>query len=197
MMSRPGGRIVPIVIGLYLLLVLAASFYFRISLTPDRIILLLVIAALGTGRIRLFLKDWSIFLIVLLAWQVLTGMSRHFGNLKPHVGEMIDFDRTLFFGHVPTIWLQQHFYHHGAFIWYHAHALLGDRYHALQVVYIPGRLVWYDVGATILYLLHFAFPMGIAFALWIRNRPLFLEFMVSFLVLALAGFATFVLFPAA
>jgi membrane-associated phospholipid phosphatase len=152
--------------------VVAASIHFNISLTPDRLILMFGIAALGTGRVRLFLKDWSIFLVVLLAWQVLTGMSRNFGHLKPHVTEMIVVDKTLFFGHVPTIWLQQHFYH-------------------------PGHLAWYDVGATVLYSLHFVFPMAIAFALWVWKREIFVEFMLAFLVLALAGFATYVLYPAA
>lgn len=134
--------------------------------------LLLVLAGLATGRARQFLKDWSIFLIVLLAWQVLTGFSRQFGHLKPHVTEMIVVDKTIFFGHVPTLWLQHHLYH-------------------------PGHLRWYDIAATSLYLLHFVFPIVIAFMLWVWKRPVFLEFMLSFLILALAGFATFVLFPAA
>jgi membrane-associated phospholipid phosphatase len=163
---------VGIAIGLYVLLVLVASFHFNVSLTPDRIILLIAIVALGTGRVRMFLRDWSIFLVVLFAWQVLTGMSRNFGHLKPHVTEMINLDKLLFFGQVPTIWLQRHFY-------------------------TPGHIQWYDVGAAILYMLHFVFPMGVAFLLWYFRRPLFLEFMVAFLILALAGFATFVLFPAA
>lgn len=165
-------RIVSVAIGLYVLLVVVASFHFNVSLTPDRIFVLLLIVGLATNRARLFLKDWSLFLVVLLAWQVLTGMSRNFGNFKPHVTEMIVVDRTLFFGQVPTIWLQQHLYH-------------------------PGHLAWYDVAATVLYMLHFLFPVAVAFALWAWKRSLFLEFMVSFVLLALAGFATFVLFPAA
>lgn len=165
-------HLVAAVIVLYLALVLVASFHFNVSLTPDRVIVMIALAALGTGRVRQFLKDWSLFLVVLLAWQILTGMSRHFGELKPHVTEMITFDKTLFFGQIPTIWLQSHFYH-------------------------PGHLAWYDVGATVLYLLHFVFPMGFAFVLWIWKRDVFLQFMASFVVLALAGFATFVLFPAA
>lgn len=133
---------------------------------------MLAIAALATGRARLFLRDWSIFLIVLLAWQVISGMSRNIGHFKPHVTEMIWFDKVLFFGNVPTIWLQKHLYH-------------------------PGHLAWYDLGATVLYLMHFVFPMLVAFGLWVWKRPVFLEFMVAFLLLALAGFATYVLFPAA
>jgi membrane-associated phospholipid phosphatase len=99
-------------------------------------------------------------------------MSRNFGHLKPHVTEMINLDKLLFFGHVPTVWLQQHFYS-------------------------PSHLHWYDVVASILYMMHFIFPIGVAFVLWYSHRPVFLEFMVAFLILALAGFATFVLFPAA
>ncbi|MDQ2744471.1 MAG: phosphatase PAP2 family protein [Chloroflexota bacterium] len=165
-------RIIALVVGLYILLVVAASLYFRVSLSPDRFVLLLVIAGLATGRVRQFLKDWSIFLIVLVAWQVLTGYSRDFGHLRPHITEMIVFDRWLFHGHLPTIWLQSHFYH-------------------------PGHLAWYDVASAVLYLLHFVFPIAVAFVLWVWRRTIFVEFMMSFLVLALAGFATFILFPAA
>lgn len=165
-------RVVGAAIALYILIVLVASFHFNLSLTPDRVILLVAIAALGTGKARQFLKDWSLFLVILLAWQVLTDMSRDIGHFRPHVTEMIDVDRFLFLGHVPTIWLQHHFYntHH---------------------------IMWYDVVATVLYMMHFVTPMLVAFALWYWKRPVFLEFMVAFLVLALAGFATFVLFPAA
>lgn len=162
----------PIAIGLYIVLVLAASIYFGISLTADRVAVLLVIAALGTGRIRAFLRDWSVFVIVVLAWQVLQGMSHTVTHFKPHVTEMIAVDRFLFFGHVPTIWLQHHLYH-------------------------PGHIAWYDAGAAILYMLHFIFPLGFAFLLWFLRRDVFVQFMGSFLLLALAGFATFVLFPAA
>jgi membrane-associated phospholipid phosphatase len=165
-------RVVGIAVAAYVALVLAASFHFNIPLTPDRIIVLLLIVALGTGRIRAFLRDWSIFLIVLLAWQVLSAFSRNIGHLKPHVTEMIVVDKFLFFGQVPTLWLQHHFYH-------------------------PGHLAWYDVAATVVYLMHFAFPMAAAFALWIWRRQVFIEFMMSFLFLALAGFATYVVFPAA
>lgn len=165
-------RVIGVAVALYVLLVLVASFHFNISLTPDRVVLLIAIAALATGRVRLFLKDWSIFLVVLLAWQVLSGMSRNFGHLRPHVTEMINLDRFLFFGQVPTLWLQAHFYD-------------------------PHHVHWYDVGSAVLYMMHFVFPMGVAFVLWYVRRPVFLEFMVAFLVLALAGFATFVLFPAA
>ena len=167
-----GSRAIGVVVALYIALVVVASIHFNISLTADRVAVLLVIAALGTGRIRSFLRDWSAFVIVVLAWQVLQGMSHTFTHFRPHVSEMISVDRFLFFGHVPTVWLQHSLYH-------------------------PGRIAWYDIGATILYMLHFVLPLGFAFALWFWRRPIFIEFMASFLLLALAGFATFVLFPAA
>lgn len=167
-----GSRTIAIAIALYVLLVLVASFHFNISLTADRVAVLLLIVALGTGRIRAFLRDWSAFVVVVLAWQVLQGMSHSFSHLKPHVTEMIVVDKFLFFGHLPTLWLQQHLYH-------------------------ASHVAWYDIGATVLYTLHFVFPLGFAFVLWFFRRELFGQFMASFLLLALAGFATFVLFPAA
>ncbi|GAC1471268.1 MAG: phosphatase PAP2 family protein [Chloroflexota bacterium] len=161
-----------IAIGVYLVVALGAGIYLHLSLTPDRILLLLLIAALGTGRVRQFFRDWSIFLVVLLAWQFLSGMSGQLTRFKPHVTEMIVADKALFFGHVPVLWLQTQFYR-------------------------PGHVAWYDVAATLLYLLHFVIPMLAAFVFWLWKRPVFLEFMVAFLVLAMAGFATYVLFPAA
>lgn len=165
-------RIIGVAIALYLGVALAGSILLHLSLTPDRILILLVIAALGTGRVRQFFKDWSLFVVVILAWQFLSGISRQIGHLRPHVTEMIVADKALFLGQVPTIWLQQHFYN-------------------------PHHVSWYDVAATVLYLLHFVIPMLAAFAFWLWRRPVFLEFMAAFLVLALAGFATYVLFPAA
>jgi len=163
---------VTIAIAAYIALVVVGSFYFRISLTPDRLAVLLVIAALGTGRVRAFLRDWSIFIIVFLAWQVLQGMSNSFTHARPHVSEMINLDKLLFFGQVPTVWLQQHLYH-------------------------PGHASWYDIVAALFYAMHFVFPLCCAFAFWFVRRPIFLEFMASLLFLALAGFATYIVFPAA
>jgi membrane-associated phospholipid phosphatase len=107
---------------------------------------------------------------------------------------MITVDRFLFFGHLPNIWLQEHFYHPSYFV--HARRAFSDQPYRL-FAYVPGHLEWYDVAATILYLLHFVFPMLVAFALWYWKRSVFLEFMVAFLLLALAGFSTNVFFPAA
>src|SRR5579875_3790455 len=89
--------VIPIAVGAYVVLVLVAGFYFRMSLTPDRVIILLLILGLTTGRARLFLRDWSLFLVVLLSWQLASGFSRHISNFRPHVTEMIRFDRFLFF----------------------------------------------------------------------------------------------------
>ncbi|MGH2447352.1 MAG: phosphatase PAP2 family protein [Chloroflexota bacterium] len=156
----------------YSALVVVASFHFNLSLSPDRVVVLLLIIGLCTGRARLFLKDWSLFLVVLLAWQVLSGYSRHLGHFKPHITEMIVADRAMFFGHLPTIWLQHHFFH-------------------------PGHPSWYDIVATVLYSLHFVMPIAVAFVLWQWRRPVFVQYMRAFVLLAFAGFATYVLFPAA
>ncbi len=191
-----GSRFIAIAIALYIVLVVAASFYFRISLTADRVAILLVIAALGTGRIRAFLRDWSAFVVVILAWQVLQGMSNSFTHLRPHVGEMIAVDRFLFHGTLPTLWLQQHFYHPSHIQWYDVSS--APLYHnSITHVAATYTYQWYDFGAATLYTLHFILPLGVAFALWFWKRQVFLQFMVSFMLLALCGFATYVVFPAA
>lgn len=164
--------VVPVAVIGYVLIILIAGFHFRMSLTPDRVIILVLILGLLTGRARLFLRDWSLFLVVLLSWQLASGFSRHIGNLKPHVDEMIRFDRFLFFGHLPTTWLQSHFFH-------------------------AEHMSWYDAAASALYLLHFVIPITFAFVLWQWRHELFYDYMKAFVLLAMMGFATYVLFPAA
>jgi membrane-associated phospholipid phosphatase len=192
-----GSRAIGIAIALYIGLVLFASFHFNISLTADRVAVLLVIAALGTGRIRSFLRDWSAFVVVILGWQVLQGMSHSFTHFKPHVTEMIVVDRFLFFGHVPTIWLQSHLWNADNVVtWQGVLPDMAGR-SSVHHYYFHGVLHWYDVAATAFYTMHFVFPLAVAFVLWFWKRDIFLEYMAGFMLLALAGFATYVLFPAA
>ena len=92
-------------------------------------------------------------------------------NKNVHVHEMINFDKWLFHGNVPTVWLQSHWYH--------------------------GTLQWYDYYFYFVYMLHFLSPFLIALALW-RLRPEgYWRYITALVTLSFAGFATYLLFPAA
>lgn len=163
-------KAMPYVLGLYILLVATLFVFLNLRLTVEWVAIILFGAALLSGRAMLFLRDWGVFIVVLLAWQLTSPLATRF-SFPWHLTELIDADRFLFFGRVPPVWLQQHLY---------------------QV----GKVRWWDVVAACFYLLHFLAPLAAGFALWMVNRPLFQKYMITYIVVFLGGFGTYVLYPA-
>jgi hypothetical protein len=160
----------PAILGLYVLLVAAGFLYFNLRLTVEWVAIILFVAAILSGRARLFVRDWGVFIAVLLAWQLVSPLASRF-NFPWHLQELINGDKLMFAGTVPTVWLQQHLYH-------------------------PGHLEPWDVFAATMYMLHFLAPLLAGFALWMANRALFGKFALTFVIVAVAGFATYILYPA-
>lgn len=160
----------PFVLTLYLLAVAGAFLYFNMRLTVEWLALILFVAAILTGRALLFVRDWGVFVAVLLAWQVVSAFATNFA-FPWHLNAMINADKFMFFGTVPTVWLQAHLYH-------------------------PGVLEPWDVLASTMYLLHFAAPLVAGFLLWMADRTMFHKFAITFVVVAVAGFITYILYPA-
>jgi membrane-associated phospholipid phosphatase len=133
------------------------------------------LACVSLGRspdqIRLLLLDWLPIVVVLCAYDFTRGAADSVG-IGTHVHPMIDFDRFLFFGQTPTEWLQAH-------------------------LYDPAVLSWWNVAFTLVYTSYFIVPFAVAGVLWARDRLAFLSFAKRLVSLALAGLATYVLFPAA
>src|SRR5579875_4173175 len=102
----------PFLLGLYIVAVAAGFLYFNMRLTVEWVAIILFVAALLSGRGLLFLRDWGVFIAVLLAWQVTSPLATKF-HFPWHLQELIDADKLMFFGHVPPLWLQQHLYHRG------------------------------------------------------------------------------------
>jgi hypothetical protein len=117
-----------------------------------------------------FLRDWVPLAAALVAYDISRG--RADDGQRPHVTELIAADRWLFHGHVPTVWLQQHFYD-------------------------PSAVHWWDAVASCVYFSHFVTAPAIAVVLWLRNRELWLKFIRRWLALIVAGLATYFLYPAA
>jgi hypothetical protein len=160
----------PVILGLYVVLVAGGFLYFNMRLTVEWVAIILFVAALLSGRARLFVRDWGVFIAVLLAWQLASPLATRF-DFPWHLQELINADKLMFGGTVPTVWLQQHLYH-------------------------PGHLEPWDVFAAIMYMLHFLAPLLAGFALWMTNRELFGKFALTFVLVAVAGFATYILYPA-
>jgi membrane-associated phospholipid phosphatase len=148
-----------------------------LPLIRDRILLWigLGLVAFSLRRLRrdwlVLLLDWLPFAAILLAYDLLRGLADNM-LFRAHTWPQLDFDETLFGGVTPTAWLQ--------------HAL----YHG------PGALRWYDYGAWAVYLTHFFATLVVAMALWLGARPLFRRYAAVVSLLAVMGFATYVLFPA-
>lgn len=126
---------------------------------------------LSGGWLRGVILDWLPFFGILALYDLLRGAADGL-IFEPFFLPQIDIDKFLFGGTVPTVWLQEH-------------------------LYDPGTLPWYGVTAWIVYMSHFFATPLLAGVLWKIDRMRFRRFAVSVGALALLGFATYALFPAA
>jgi membrane-associated phospholipid phosphatase len=115
--------------------------------------------------------DWLPIVVVLGAYDFTRGAADSLG-IGAHLHPMLDFDRFVFFGEAPTEWLQARLYE-------------------------PGVVNWWDIAFTLVYTSYFIVPFALAGILWVRDRLAFLRFTKRLVSLALAGVATYIVFPAA
>lgn len=136
------------------------------------------------GRMML---DWLPFQGILLAYDYSYGAASHFSGgliagfpeegahnrigMPLHVTFPIRVDEWLFGGHLPSQWIQQH--------------LAGAVQHA----------PWWSVFVTLCYCSHFMVSPIIAAVLWVRSRERFRAWAALLVALAVAGIATYFLFP--
>ena len=117
-----------------------------------------------------WMRDWGPVCAVLVGYDYSRGLAAH--GLAPHITAMIKVDEFLAGGRLPTLWLQQH-------------------------LYDPQRVHWWDVLASVIYLSHFVAVPGAAGVLWLRRRQMWSAFVRRWLLLAIAGVATYLAYPAA
>ena len=118
----------------------------------------------------LFLRDWLPIALLLVGYNISRGYADTL--FAPHVTPLIDADRGLFAGHVPTVWLQNHLYR-------------------------PGRVQWWEVAVSLVYVSHFLTVPTVAVVLWLRDRYQWARYMRRWFTLSLAGLITYFLYPAA
>jgi len=154
----------------YLVAAVGIFMLLNARLSIEWVILLLIGAAFLFRRGKIFLRDWGVFIAVVIAWQLTDGLATDF-NFPWHVQDLITADKKLFFGTLPTLWLQRRLFH-------------------------PGYVSWYDLIAVTVYSLHFLLPLGAGFLLWLLNRQLYYKYAICFVIAAVLGFATYIVFPA-
>jgi PAP2 superfamily protein len=121
------------------------------------------------GYVRGLLFDWFPFFGILVAYDLLRGTASHITSV--HFRPMIDLDRLLFGGQIPTVTLQR-------WLW-------------------NGHVHWYDIASWTVYMSHFFLTPVLAAILWKVNRERFRRFTRLVIALSIAGLTTYALFPAA
>src|SRR5947207_12619460 len=85
-------------------------FVLHLSVSPERLLILMLIAALVLGRAKLFLADWIPFLVLFLSYEYLRGLG---GQVGMPIHDVTSLERWISFGQVPSLTLQQAVYHAG------------------------------------------------------------------------------------
>lgn len=124
------------------------------------------------GWARGVVVDWLPFALVLAVYDLLRGYADTL-LFSAHVRPQLRVEETLFAGTAPTVWLQQR-------LWDGA-----------------GNLHWYDFAACVVYLSYFVATYVVAGFLWFSARSLFRRYVAMVVLLAVMGFVTYALFPAA
>ena len=131
----------------------------------------LIAASIGRGRKTLMVvRDWLPFALVLLLYDLSRHAATFVGTptlwrLQPQV------ERWMFFGSIPTVWLQEH----------------------LKLPQPP----WWEVIISTVYMSFFIVPYVVAGLLWLRNRDDWKAFVRRFVALSFSALIVYILLPAA
>ena len=156
---------------IYALFLLLNLIFYKVFFLPDQIIFFGLVGAMVVGRGKKFIKDWAPLLILIFAYDAMRGFADNLNMLTNFTG-LVKLEVGIF-GFIPTVWLQNNFYH-------------------------PGSLMWYDFLAFFLYLPHFLAPLFFAYILWIeKQEDLFKKFSATIVVVSYLSLMTFLAYPAA
>lgn len=163
-----------ILLAVYFAVVFPVLMSFNIGLVPDVLAFVFLGAAVVAGQARLFVRDWGVFLLVIVLWQQTSTLATWVGY-PLHMYPLINIDRDIMspflHGALPQVWLQQHLYH-------------------------AGTWQWYDVMSWAIYGLHFPEPLVVGLLIWLYDRTLFRRFTIAFLTLAAIAFIIYIVYPA-
>lgn len=131
----------------------------------------LIAASIGRRRkVFTVVRDWLPFALVLLLYDLSRGAAAFLGtptlwHFQP------DADRWLFFGVMPTVWLQER----------------------IKMAQPP----WWEVIISSIYMSFFILPYVVAGILWLRNRSDWAAFVRRFVALSFGALIVYIVLPAA
>ncbi|MBI4039939.1 phosphatase PAP2 family protein [Candidatus Daviesbacteria bacterium] len=164
-------RLIIISFALYLVVMTILLAWQGVGFSADRYAFVLLLIALLIKRTRQFVLDWIPFLFILISYDFLRQFAGLLGP-RVHFYELLNLEKFIFGGAIPSQWLQARFY-------------------------IPGTIYWYDLIATAFYFFHFALPLAFGFLLWMDNKFKFRQFVVGITLLSYAAWITYIIYPAA
>jgi hypothetical protein len=149
-----------------------------LPLSRDRLLMWILLGLLAfsltnvRGWVRSVVLEWLPFAVILWAYDLLRGQAD--GLLfSTHVTPQLRAEEFIFGGTAPTVTLQEH---------------LWDGIFAIH---------WYDYLTWLVYVSYFLATYVVAAILWFLARDRFRRYVVMVSVVALMGFTTYALFPAA
>ncbi len=161
-----------LMISLSLLYILAICIFMlvhRMWFSPDQFFVFAFFGTFILGRARIFFFDWLPFILSYFGYEFMRSIVP-FINKNVHIFGMIKLDQFIF-GYIPPFKFQSTFWN-------------------------PAHIQWYDYISAFIYISHFVTPMIVGFIFWLKDRKVFKEYAMAFLVLSYAGLMTFILFPA-
>lgn len=130
----------------------------------------LAAASIGRRQVLYVIRDWLPFAAVLVVYDLSRGAADMIG--RPTLWHwQADADRWLFFGVMPTVWLQEH----------------------LKQPEPP----WWEVVISTTYMSFFVAPYVVAGVLWLRNRNEWKKFSQLFVILSFTALVIYAVVPAA
>jgi membrane-associated phospholipid phosphatase len=148
-----------------------------VPFNPETIVLFLTFIVLvdalgrqGVPGVTRVVVDWGPVLAILVLYDLTRSIADTMG-MPLQLQLLVDADKLLFFGHVPTEWLQQRI--------------------------LEPEAQWWEAITAVVYVSHFFACFGLAGWFYIRNRVQWRRFINRFLTLNIAGMVTYVLVPAA
>ena len=140
-----------------------------VSIEPQWVVLALLLIALAVGRGKQFVFDWLPFLVLFLAYEMMRGFATKTGFAPHDVGWL---ETSVFAGHLPTLWLQDH-------------------------IYRPDQIMVWDWLAMGFYFMHFALPIAVGFIFWLGDRERYWRFMGALLLMSFLAFVFYLFYPSA
>jgi membrane-associated phospholipid phosphatase len=151
----------------YLALIFGVMLWRGIEIEPQWVVLALLLIAVAMGRGRQFVQDWSPFLLLFLAYEVMRGFAGQTG-FTPH--DVSGLERALFGGALPTLLLQHTFYD-------------------------PRVIGFQDWAAMFFYFMHFPLPIVVGFLFWANSRDHYWRFIAALLLMCFVAFITYLAWP--